>query len=425
MSNPFAWLGALLLISMIGINACSATMSDDEKEIAIAVALTQTASAIEPPPTETPVAEAPVAETVEEAPTAAAVEENAAVEPAVAPVEDPPAEASPTATSADITAAEAAEDAPEEATPLTIAGLPVTQNNNKTRTLLVAPGEPGALYALLTDEIDDTAPATNARFLVSKDFGGTWNAAPSGLPVPEDCLYNINMDYYASTALFASTCQGIYRWTESTDAWSAVSSEETGMVAVVYGNDNLIWATRSAASDEAPVLLSQNGGQSWQEIAMTHTDGVASIGISPRDSQSGYAIVWPGGEGSNLRRGSIVQDWRVMPAPNGGTAPIHPNMTIDGGTGWLYVTTAEADGDRLWISSDPDTPAIDEVSWQEVYRYARDMQVTLLASGWSSEADKLAIYANIETEVAGQSRFTLVRSLDNGLTWAPLVIDAG
>jgi hypothetical protein len=232
------------------------------------------------------------------------------------------------------------------------------------------------------------------------------------------------MDYYASTALYASTCEGIYRWSESSDTWTLISEEQTGMVAVVYGNGNLIWATRPYGVEGAPILLSQNGGESWMDIDLAHVNGVASIGISPRDSQSGYAIVWPGGEGSDLRRGSIVQTWRVMPAPNGGLA-LNPGMTIDGGTGWLYVTTTEADGDRLWRSADPDTPLIDDVSWAEVHRFAPGMTVNLLASGWSSAEDKLAIYATVETTTDGQPRFTLIRSLDSGVTWQPLVVDAG
>lgn len=422
---PFVWLVTLLLLGMIVTNACSSGMSDDEKEIAVAVALTQTAAAIDASAAEPSTEETPTAAADAEVATVEATVAEAPVEPTATPMAEQSTEAPASVEAVAPTAEASAADSVAESTPLTIESLPITQNSVKIRTLLVAPGEPGALYALLTDEADDTAPATNARFLMSPDFGVTWNAAPSGLPVPEDCLYNINMDYYAPTALFASTCQGIYRWAEATDSWSSVSGEETGMVAVVYGNDNLLWATRFVGADEAPIVLSQNGGQSWQEIAMAHTNGVASIGISPRDSQSGYAIVWPGGEGSNLRRGSIVQEWRLMPAPNGGAAPVNPGMTINGGTGWLYVTTAEADGDRLWISSDPDTPVIEDVSWQEVYRFAPGMHVTLLASGWSSEADKLAIYANVETEIDGQSRFTLIRSLDNGATWHPLVIDAG
>lgn len=113
-----------------------------------------------------------------------------------------------------------------------------------------------------------------------------------------------------------------------------------------------------------------------------------------------------------------------MPAP-GDTLSVHPGMTIDGGTGWLYVTTAEADGNRLWRSTDPDTPVIEDVSWNEVHRFAPDLSVNLLASGWSRQEDKLAIYANVEVTADGEPRFTLIRSLDSGVTWEPLIVDAG
>lgn len=416
-------IGNLLLLALL-LTACGGSMSDDEKAVAVAVALTQTAAAVAPATVEsTPEATTVVASTaVTETATPAPAE--ATVAPTAAPVAATPSAAAVITpiVASEVVAAADATAAPAPA--LAIDQLPVTQNSLKVRTLLVAPGEPGTLYALLTDAADDSTPATNARFLMSTDFGANWTAAQSGLPVADDCLFNINMDYYASTALYASTCQGIYRWSESSDEWSLVSEEQTGMLAIVYGNDNLIWATRPAGVEGAPVLLSQNGGESWLEIEMAQSNGVAAIGISPRDSQSGYAIVWPDGNGSYLRRGSIVQEWRVMPAPAGGT-PLNPGMTIDGGTGWLYVTTTEADGDRLWRSSDPDTPLIDDVSWDEVHRFAPGMTSNLLASGWSSEAKKLAIYANIETTVDGELHFTLVRSLDNGVTWQPLVIDAG
>ncbi|MCB0189987.1 MAG: hypothetical protein KDE31_37205, partial [Caldilineaceae bacterium] len=166
-----------MLIALVG---CGAGMSEDEKEIAIAVALTQTAAAVEPAVDTTPTA------------AANAAEESSPVEPTATPLPSEPTSAPasaelPTETPVDVTAAENR----EATAPLTLDSLPVTQNSLKVRTLLVAPGEPGALYVLLTDEVDDMAPARNARFLISADFGASWNAAPSGLPVAEDCLYNI------------------------------------------------------------------------------------------------------------------------------------------------------------------------------------------------------------------------------------------
>lgn len=409
------WLIVLVALCASLLVACGGSMSDDEKAIAIAIGLTQTAAAVgedsataDLPPAETPVPPTAMMTATTELPatTVPAAATTPTADPAVQPTAVP---VQPTA-AVDALAAGAT--------------LPTTQNSLKVRTVLVAPGEPGRIYALLTDAADGTEPAAGARLLTSTDFGESWTPAPSGLPVETDCLLNLNMDYYGATALYASTCQGIYRWAEGSDSWTLVSPEQTGMVAVVYGSADLIWATKPSGAEGAPLMISQNGGESWTEVNTTHSTGVATVGISPRDSQSGYAIVWPGGDGSYLRRGTIFTDWQLMPAPQGGL-PVNTGMTIDGGTGWLYVTTTEAEGDRLWRSTDADTPIIDDVSWSEVYRFAPGDQVELLASGWSSIEDQLAIYANLRRDVNGQPQYTLIRSLDGGQSWAPLVVEAG
>lgn len=439
-----------MLFVLLALSACTfgtqTNMSDDEKEIAIAVALTQTAAAIE---STASVAEASTPEPIvgeEESTVESAEEEIPTVEPTVTPEsveptatpisETPPTTIPPTPT-VEVIAGGTEDDGDADSLPvdqvsvdqLRVDQLPITQNSLMARSLLVAPGEPGALYVLLTDADRSIQAATGARFLVSRDFGRNWEPSPSGLPpVEESCLVNIHMDYYGDTALYASTCQGIYRWAPSDADWALISSQQTEMVAIVYGNDNILWAGRANpyTAEGAPVLLSQNGGTSWSEIRMAQFKGPTTIGISPRDSQSGYAIIQPESyPGRYLLRGSMFTDWQTMPTP-GDNIVINGGMTIDGGTGWLYVTTMEADGDRLWRSFDADTPILEDVNWEEVYRFAPGMTVELLASGWSSEEGKLAIYANIRTETSdGQSRYTFVRSLDSGKSWAPLVVDAG
>lgn len=411
---------SMLLALLLG--ACRGGMTDDEKAIAIAVALTQTAAA--------PQATPPLAATP--APTATAAVSLAApvgdapalpmpqlpITPAVAPT-SAPAAVEPTAQTPPVVQAAAAPGSGEP--------LPITQSAAKVRNLLVAPGEPGALYALLTDEISDNAPAQNAQLLLSRDFGANWEAAPSGLPHLEeagagDCLYNVSMDYYGATALFAGTCQGLYRWSAAEPTWTQVSTATIGMVAVTYGNADLIWATRPYQPDEAPLLRSQDGGTTWTAVAMTHTTGIANIGINPRDSRTGYAIVWPDEEpGSDLRRGSLFTDWQIMPGPNANQA-INTGMTIDGGTGALYVTTRDAAGARLWYTTNGDTSNIANVQWEERYGTVAGVNLELLASGWSPDEDQIAIYANFTQIVNDALIYALYRSLDSGHTWAPLVI---
>lgn len=409
-------LTALILFTLL-MGACNSGMSDDEKEIAIAVALTQTAVAGPPSTADTAttaltatVVSATVAPTVtavvtSDMPALPLPQETVTATPAIA--------VSATPTAAVQAAAQPGSDGP----------LPVTQPAAKVRTLLVAPGEPGPLYALLTDEIADNAPVTNPRFLQSRNFGESWEVAPSGLPdVPADCLYNVSMDYYGPTALFASTCQGLYRWSQAEPSWTLLTEEPTGMVAVVYSNADLIWATRPFVPGEPPLLRSADGGATWATVELSHTTGIANIGINPRDTQTGYAIIWPDEDpGSDLRRGAFFLDWLVMPGPNGNQT-LNTGMTIDGGTGNLYVSTSEPNGARLWRSTNPDTPNIADVQWGAVYQTAPGVNLEVLSSGWSSQADELAIYANFTKVVENKLTYALYRSLDSGRTWAPVTI---
>lgn len=403
-------LTTIVLLAFL-IGSCSNGMTDDEKEIAIAVVLTQTAAAPQA---------APIAATT--VPTTTQSLTDTVVPTTVAPTDTPTAAAVAAAITLTPTVA------PPVATPVPVnpgstEPLPVTQPAAKVRTLLVAPGEPGALYALLTDEIADNSPAMNAQFLVSRDFGESWTPAPSELPaVADDCLYSVGMDYFGATALFASTCQGLYRWSEAAPTWAQLTEEPTGMVSVVYGNADLIWATRPYKAGEAPLLRSQDGGESWTTVEVTHTTGIANIGVNPRDSQTGYAIVWPDEDaGSDLRRGTLYTNWQIMPTPNGNQA-INTGMTIDGGTGNLYVTTSSATGARLWRSTNPDVSAIENVQWSEVYATAPNVNLDVLSSGWSPQEDEISIYANFIQVNNEKLTYALYRSLDSGRTWEPMII---
>ena len=104
-------------------------------------------------------------------------------------------------------------------------------------------------------------------------------------------------------------------------------------------------------------------------------------------------------------------------------ATIETGMTVDGGTGALYVTTQVAPV-GLWQSRNPNTTDVTDVKWELVHDFGPDARVSLLASGWGP--DGLAIYANIWplTPLTGGGATVgnpvLHRSLDGGQTWEPL-----
>jgi len=297
-------------------------------------------------------------------------------------------------------------------------------------TLLVAPGQPGPLYAILADSYCFTS-RTQTKFLVSNDFGKSWVAFPGGLPVGSSCLRNINLDYIAIDALYASTCQGLYRWSQS--KWNLISSQQTESVAIVYGQPNMLAAI--ARTDQGgPVIRSTDSGKTWNNAStgLVHFNGVANLARDPRSSNLMYAIIWPKYAGSYLRRGTTSGDWDTMPTPLNNTQ-IEIGMTIDGATGALYVTAynfaqsgnTSSPRMQIWRATDPSRPDVKAVTWDQIYDFGENVIVNLLASGWSPQG--LALYArvmptNCSSVTDPKCIASVQRSLDGGKSWAQLVI---
>jgi hypothetical protein len=205
--------------------------------------------------------------------------------------------------------------------------------------------------------------------------------------VGPDCLVNVNLDYATTDALFASTCQGIYRWTGS--KWSLLS-DLTRAVAVTYRQPSNLWASTSRSAD-GPVAHSTDGGATWQSASagLVHFNGVADVGIDPRDARTLYAIIMPKYGGSYLRRKTGDNQWETMPTPLN-NAQIDVGMTIDGATGALYVTaydgtTTPGRGHwQVWRSPNP-TVEMNNVKWEKVHDFGEMRWATMLASGWSPQ----------------------------------------
>lgn len=292
----------------------------------------------------------------------------------------------------------------------------------QVETLLVEPGEPGRLYALVKDSSGPlwAFPASDVRLMISDDYAATWAPFPGGLPVPAACMVNVNLDYATTDALYASTCQGLYVWDVTGKAWTKRSDRLTDAVVVAFGRPDNVWATAHGDG----VIRSTDGGSTWQDASegLTTFGGMANLGFDPRDNGTLYGIIRPKYAGSYLRRGTPAGRWQTMPTPRE-NATIDTSMTVDGGTGALYVTT-QTPPVGLWRSSNPNTATIADVKWELVHDFGPNALVGLLASGWGPSG--LAIYANIWplTPLSGGGAAVgapaLHRSPDGGQTWEPL-----
>jgi hypothetical protein len=291
-------------------------------------------------------------------------------------------------------------------------------------SLLVGPGNPGRLYALQRKAGGAEIDSAEVRLLMSDDDGQTWSPFPGELPAKE-CLHNVDMDYAQIDALYASTCSGLYRWSGS--GWDLVSPQETALVAVVYGQPQVLWAVQ--APDKGHVVIrSDDGGVTWTpaDTGLVSFNGVATLGIDPTDANREYAVIWPKYAGSYLRRGNGSGLWETMPTPNSNMV-IDPSMAIDGATGNLYVVTSLTPY-QLWRSRNPGAD-LTAILWDLLHDFGPDVWVHLLAAGPGPTGPTL--YANITCirQLGGGfidvGPALLQRSLDAGQTWTALPIPSG
>jgi hypothetical protein len=286
-------------------------------------------------------------------------------------------------------------------------------------TLLNAPGQPGRLYALETKGIGLlwAFPSDDVRLMISDDYARTWAPFAGGLPVPADCMINVNLDYYPPTVLYASTCRGLYVWQDN--AWQKRSDRVTNLVAAVYGHPEQLWAAEPGKA----IIRSDDGGQTWTDASqgLVHFGGMVSLGIDPRDANIVYAMIRPKYAGSYLRR-AVGGRWDTLPTPLN-NATVEMGMAIDGATDALYVTTLVMPA-QLWRSPNPDATNLSDVRWELVHDFGSETGVRLLASGWSPQG--MALYANIWplTPLPGggfsPGAPVLERSPDRGQTWESL-----
>ena len=414
-------LAALILVSLAACSGLEPSVATDQ--------LVPTSSA---PPASTTTAVTPAANT-----TASPTRVSSKPAPSLAASDTPtvPPTRSPETPTAVASATRAPLSSPVPVTlvptpPAISVTLPITTWH--TVTLLVGPGRPGRLYALQTADVArPTSDYTEAvRFLVSGDDGTSWSLFEGGLPTTDvSCLANVNLDYATTDSLYASTCHGLYRWTGK---WQLISEQRTGMVAILYGRPNIVWAT--GKYPDPYILRSEDGARTWQraDYDLDSFSGQFNLAIDPRDNKTLYSMINPKYAGSYLRRGDPTGHWVTMPVPERGYTYV--GMTIDGATGALYVATliGAAEGInahwQLWRTPNPTEPDMKNVRWELVHDFGEDSAgqwVMVLASGWSPQG--LALYVRFDlgncSPLQGIICTSLVqRSTDGGQSWTPLAL---
>ncbi len=285
---------------------------------------------------------------------------------------------------------------------------------------------PGPLFVLqLQWDPQSTAGSSivpRARLLASDDLGSTWRSFPGDLPVDATCLYTVAMDYSTRDTLYATSCQGIFRWTGA--LWEKTSSRKAERVLAAYGNPEMLRATEAGR-----VIESLDGGRNWRDLGLNNAAVVA--GSDPRNPRQMYALSVYKGLWMLSRGTGEPGQWTQLPTPDGLTA-FYASMAVDGSIGEIYlvVRNPQTGVDHLWRSPNPGTPDASQVRWEHVHEFGKGVDVQMFAAARGTAG--LALYGTLDYrpgggvvdswwEDAGEGPMP-IRSLDGGRTWEALVV---
>jgi hypothetical protein len=303
----------------------------------------------------------------------------------------------------------------------------------KVGLLVAHPNSPGRIYAQIYSIPSSETALPEFQLVMSDDLGESWLLIPSDdLPQQGLCTNRLILDYTTPDILYATTCRGLYRW--SNNRWELVTSEELIVLDTAPNQQDTFWATKTEKDYRAggAVWSSTDSGQSWTLIDDSLAkDGevISSLAINPLDPNVIYAEILPNPLTNPhliLRRYSPNDNWVTLPNPNSKNIA---GAVLDRITGALYVTTGRdyttSDGYKLWRSENADASKPEEIIWDLVYTFDSVGDVDILSAGWSPNGT--ALYADFRNLVKqDESNYIMVSqlnvSLDNGETWQPVEI---
>ena len=279
------------------------------------------------------------------------------------------------------------------------------------RELIVAPGEPGPLYALTNSQL----------LLVSYDRGEHWLDAPQGVP-PAVGRAGLGMDYANPGTLYLGTSGGLFR-TNASGQWEFQHTVRTHALSVEYGRPTTLWAAPNWGHDFGSgvmVIKSDDGGQIWRSASgdLSGWSAANPIIIDPDDPNTLYLATSTKYGGGILYRGTGAGLWKWLPVPALGYT-MNTGLAFDNGANALYMGSRNPG--KLWRSPNANTPTPENVQWQLVHDFGANKSVAPLAVGWGPQG--AALYVNVTD--TGDWSTQLLRSDDGGNTWSMLTLPPG
>jgi photosystem II stability/assembly factor-like uncharacterized protein len=201
------------------------------------------------------------------------------------------------------------------------------------KSVMVDPNAPDTVYAALPDGLG-----------VSTDRGHSWQRREEGLPARGKYTQVVTVDRTATGRVFAGCETGIYLTEDGAQNWRQVFVTVDTVTDIRQSpHDALHWL---ATTQSAGVLMSRDGGRSWQKLAgLTADHTYYNVAFDPTQVNRIAISSWSRGLFTSEDGGAT---WTARNAGLPATHRVWRTM-VDPDTGRLY---AAVDGEALFGSED-------------------------------------------------------------------------
>jgi hypothetical protein len=250
----------------------------------------------------------------------------------------------------------------------------------------------------------------------SEDGGALWRApqqAPPAMAYALDSVRVVTPDGAALAVVFAALESGVARWDAATGAWIAAGDDASHAAALGialspnFGEDH----TLLALGHESSLRLSHDDGATWQSITgpwraqsllqarVGPDSGRSLLAISVQPAETGHfaLTVWESGD-----QGAT---WEVLAGLTSGVPAILLAWPHDATESALFLATQHR-VIKLFQTGDPPTLQVHQ------YLFEEGVRVTALAT--AADYDRSQV-------VWAATSGGLYRSVDRGVTWAPIL----
>jgi photosystem II stability/assembly factor-like uncharacterized protein len=229
-------------------------------------------------------------------------------------------------------------------------------------TIVVDPSDSNVVYAVAGFAVD------GSHVSKSTDAGRTWRT----LSTSPGYVSDLTIDPAKPQTLYAAAWPAPTPPPESTQGTIAMSTDGGATWRTVLANDGEIWAIVADpaspgavyALGTAGILVSADGGQTWQLASKAPASYLTTLVPDPQDPKTLYLSTWRSGV---FRTSDAGRTWSALGATLGAPIAIDPRApstlyagrgntlvkTADGGTTWQPAGTGIVSSDVLSTATDP------------------------------------------------------------------------